>query len=743
MPSLTPIKHSLPPEDVRPVLLFIGTNEDRNYLHLLKEATSGTTCVARIYPSDFQFLNTLLAKEIAATKATGIITTNPALLRKLSEKPKANISDHAGSMYHIGNTPVVILNPLEQFYTVSYGQELARRHISKIIKPESFLAQTKFNWKILESESERRQYFELFKTALLIAVDIETLRDGLAIQMAGYCALFPDGTSQAVVIDTRDLDGIEWAGKFNQLPAPKIFQNGMYDNAYFIRWGIPVHNWLYDTMHMFHCWLAEMPKSLDFITAYMLQDFRYWKDESSSNFFDNAHYNAKDTWATLNCFMALIAEIPDWAKANYLIEFPLVFPCLHVALEGIAVDAAARDAIAQREQKRLDNSLKNLRDSLGEPNFNPSSPAQVKKLMHILGSKELTSSDATSMKKCATKHPLNDFFMKEIIQFREARKLLSSYLDADLLNGRFLYSLNPAGTDTGRMASKDSPFWCGGNIQNMPPEVKGMFCADGDWLLVEIDKSQAEDRCVAVLSGEPALLEIFSSGKDSHSFKGAMFFGVSYDEIRGQEAAKKRGEFQGMSLRDLAKRINHGANYNMGANVLLNTMGMEAVAKTKRLLNLPVKMSPKDCCQHLLDIYSKTFPAVKGRWYKQIINQVVTNKLLTGATGWTRKCFGNPLASKSHLNAYVAHVPQSLSVMIVNKEFFKIWRLQIANPQKFRLKAQIHDSILFQYNPKTPEIVDEINAIMQTTVSVRGSDGKTRDLFIPTDVGKGRKFWGK
>src|SRR5699024_2605042 len=134
-----------------------------------------------------------------------------------------------------------------------------------------------------------------------------------------------------------------------------------------------------------------------------------------------------------------------------------------------------------------------------------------------------------------------------------------------------------------RSASKAHHFWCGFNIQNVKGDgrdgefklasIKDTIVADPGFALAEADYVQAEDRGVAVKSGDPTLLDIFATGKDSHSFKAAMFFGIPYEEIYDEATGKKLNK----PVRELGKRINHGANYNMGAFVLLETMGLKAV----------------------------------------------------------------------------------------------------------------------------------------------------------------------
>ena len=57
--------------------------------------------------------------------------------------------------------------------------------------------------------------------------------------------------------------------------------------------------------------------------------------------------------------------------------------------------------------------------------------------------------------------------------------------------------------------------------------------------------------------------------------------------------------------------------------------------------------------------------------------------------------FGDPKNNKQHLNSAVAHEPQNLSVAVINKEWYRIWRETIYGKLvgRVRIKAQIHDSL--------------------------------------------------
>jgi len=725
-------------------LLYIGEKDDSKFTFTLKDLLAGNPCT--VYCGDVLTKAELLNPAKRAG-VSAILTSNTKLVKLLTGNPKATVDKYAGSLLKEDGLEVLVIPPLEQQLTTSTGKHLMARYISKLLKKDAWFHQTAFTWEIATEETVGA-LLARFSTAKYMAVDIETRKDNLQITCTGYCAVWlgSDGkyTTHSIVLPMDNDFWVAQCSLFNALPVPKIMQNGQYDASYFIRYGIPPTNYIFDTLNLFHCWYSEFPKSLDFISSYCLRDFQYWKDESAeaANQVEYFRYNAKDTWVTANCFLALMLEMPAWARANYLTEFPLIFPCLHAALEGIAIDSKERDRLTVVETAKLDNSLAELRASLGSPKFNPSSPVQVKKLLLVLGvpAKDATSSDAKTLVKASVANPFAAWFLGRIVRYREARKLLSSYLEATLLNGRYMYSLSPSGTDTGRLASRESSFWCGGNIQNTPAEVKSMYVADKGWLMAEVDYSQSEARCVAYLSGDMNLITVVEGSRDYHAVNAEMFFGVPYAEVVEAEAVRKRDKTTTFTIRDLSKRVNHGANYNMGAGVLLDTMGVENVQRAKKLLKLPANWSLKQVCEHLLACYDKAYPQVKSRWYDSIKYSILTTSMLRSALGWTRYCFGKPSNSKQALNSYVAHVPQNLSVSIINKAFMLVWQ-QLALTGRIRLKAQIHDSLLFQYREGDEEVVAIVAKLLEIPTSVTGSDNITRTMLIPNDVKLGLTRW--
>ena len=180
----------------------------------------------------------------------------------------------------------------------------------------------------------------------------------------------------------------------------------------------------------------------------------------------------------------------------------------------------------------------------------------------------------------------------------------------------------------------------------------------------------------------------------------------------------------------------------MGASVLLDTMGPKKVAEARTLLKLPAKWSLTQVCQHLLRTYEQTYPEVKKDWYDDIKRTIKLKKKLTSPLGWTRHFFSDPTLSKPALNSAVAHSPQNLSVQIINSVFYSIWRDSVYGDLrgKLRLKAQIHDSILYCYN--SDNVPSTVSQRMRKAVQVKDCFGVTRTMVIPNDCNSGKVYWG-
>lgn len=667
-----------------------------------------------------------------------IATTRFSLMKKIDPLIDGTASDNYGycvqASPYTGGKDIVFLPPLKSVVTQNEGNFLLARYLRKLSKPESFVKVPPMIWAIADASNVQAAY-DLFQSAKIISTDIETEKELLSITSVSFTAWFGGTKARTIVFPVNSMThefAWPWIEKFNLLKAPKLMQNGQYDAAWFIRFNAPQYNYLFDTYNLMHCIYPELPKDLAFIAGFTCLNFRFWKEEAKRDLYE---YNAKDTHHTLFAFLGLMAELPQYASNNYRMEFPIVFPSLHCGLEGIAVDPEERARLRAIEQSKADMALEELRATIGVDEFNPASSQQVLKLMHALGYKQAEGTDKVAMQKFKEAHPLFGFVADKITDYRKATKAISTYYDMSLCHGRLIYKLDPAGTDSGRLASQASPFWTGTQIQNIPAYCKGMFIPDPGYEMSEVDNSQSESRCTAYISEDLQLIDSVETSPDFHCQNASLFFGIPFDQLFDVSKMKVLRE----DIRTVSKRVNHGANYNMGPDVLVDTMGTAKVFRAGRLLGLPHGWSVRKIAEYLLACFHKAYPNIAGKYYKEAIAEVVKTGMLVGATGWTRRTFLQPMKSKPDLNAVVAHAPQSLSVMLVNKAFFRVWKeLQIkSNSQRIRLKAQIHDSIFFQYPIGGEAVVQDVSALMKIPCVVNG-----RTMVIPNDPKWGASRWG-
>lgn len=795
-------------------LAFLGTQADAPYLPKLKPLLQGHSCFLPSQPLQFLALIVAYCKK---RDIQAVITTDPVILQKLVDKENLSpekivpkINDYAGSIFLHEGIEFLILDPLSHLWSVPYGSFLSRRFISKLISRESWMEPLEFKWCMFE-ESNAAQLYALAETAQLISCDIETKRLHRSIECVGYTLVHWDSAGSnarttSFVIPLTSVFFLSWVRKLNDLPAAKIFQNGKYDNLYFLRYNSPVRNWVWDTAHFMHSWYAELPKDLGFLNAFFLRRVVYWKDlAETADAQEYFRYCALDSWATANVLLSQIHEAPAWAKHNYFLEFPLVFPSLLAEGTGLRRDPD-RHLQARREvDASIARDLSFLRRVLSAPNFNPGSYQQVRKLLQLLTGKAHEESDEVYLKKISFLHPFNDLILGKILSYRGLVKLKGTYLrtDEDMdkkgeggakeFKGQILYSLNPHGTETGRNACRESALWCGFQVQNIPagPVVKSTIRSPEGFFLGECDLEQAESRDTAFISGDPTLIHAVSSGQDFHSFNASAFFGVPYEQIYSDELKKAIRK----DLRTLAKPINHGANYNMGPGVMADSVGLKMVWEIKARLSLPFN-NPLEVTEAALTKFHLTYKTLRGiikfkspkvaqffklpnpnyrffapdTWYAKVTMEIVTSGLLVSRAyhhipfnekkwskveeyiengDWTRKCFGDPENNKSDLNAYVAHPPQSLNARTLNEAFMQVfYDVALPHANDFRLHAQIHDSILFSYREGRDDLPLMVKDRMEIPVSVRAVDGVIRKFTVPAALklgvgGKKAIYWSE
>ncbi len=288
-----------------------------------------------------------------------------------------------------------------------------------------------------------------------------------------------------------------------------------------------------------------------------------------------APYAAEDAEVTLrlhNLLSAKLNQVPSLSTLYRELEIPLVSVLSRIERNGALV---CRDTLAahSRELGERILALESQAHELAGGPFNLSSPKQLGEILFnqlelpVLKKtpKGAPSTAEEVLAELALDYPLPAVLM----EYRSLSKLKSTYTDKlpemiDAKTGRVHTSYHQAVTATGRLSSSDP------NLQNIPirteegRRIRQAFIAAPGNKIVAADYSQIELRIMAHLSQDTGLLGAFSEGLDVHSATAAEVFGLSIDEVSGDQRRKAKainfGLIYGMSAFGLAKQLGLGRN---------------------------------------------------------------------------------------------------------------------------------------------------------------------------------------
>lgn len=349
--------------------------------------------------------------------------------------------------------------------------------------------------------------------------------------------------------------------------------------------------------------------------------------------------------------------------------------------------------------------------------FNPNSPLQLKDVLKSMGIRIPTrrgkeSTDTESLLKIQLKHPDNEL-IPMMMEYSKLATIEENYckmrLDDD---GRFRFSLNIAGTKSGRFNSSETPWGTGRNGQNMPSGRKGVqfkqvFIPDEGKKLIQVDLSQAELRVVAWLADEEQLIELLESGKDVHQYTADQVKRVTGVEVS----------------RPLGKMLNHAANYGMGARKFASACLVQQGIVITELQ-----------AQQLLEARRASFPKIVA-WQKAIEKKIMKDRWLESPHGRRRSFFGRMYADYSTkeinaalVNEALSFIPQATVVDALNEAWYN---LEYLAGDRIDVLQQGHDSILLQCKEnEVPNIIEIINLAFKD-VSFGIGDRQCR---IPWDI---------
>lgn len=327
--------------------------------------------------------------------------------------------------------------------------------------------------------------------------------------------------------------------------------------------------------------------------------------------------------------------------------------------------------------------------------FSPKSPKQLKWMLGEVMGHPVPSTDATTMQTLMDEidsmgdaaDPDAKEFMESILDVRKYSKYLETYVlgirDVLCRDGRVRCTFNLHGTETGRLSSSNP------NMQNIPRNkmIKNLIVATPGTRLLQLDYSQAELRVLAMLSGDPALINIYVSGQDLHDAVCDMMFG--------------EGSHKDKELRNLAKTINFGIAYGRGAGSIATKF----------------KKSMREA-QDIIDKWFAPMPKVKE--YINNRRRMATRGEPCVTIFGRERHFVLTDAELNHIqNEYINTPIQGTASDFTMLSLLNIYDyLQENWAGKARIVSTVHDSIIIEVEDK-PEYLKEIGnkciEIMATT----------------------------
>lgn len=651
-----------------------------------------------------------------------IITTRKDVLSYL-EAGADSVYNYQGSLFKKKGSEVLILSSLRAIpYDTIYQLKL-KQFICKLVRPEIYPPQQPLQYKFHKKYDEHsfNSALEDARNCLAMSVDVETRVMHNGIKLSGYACIMPDLSIRCHIVPIISEETWELMRAMNDTPCPKIMHNGTYDSTYFIRWSAPIRNWCFDTMHMFHSQFHDLPKTLADVTAMYVRESQYWKEgRKVTDEHEKVLYNARDVYYTALSFIGMLMTQPDWVVPQMYYKIRRSHYGTIEGIKGMKVSPELMKPMRDAKGKELDAVLQELRDSVGDQDYNPGSHQQNKRMLTILAQKrtKVNGSDADECEKVAKLDEFCYTYVTLLLKYKELSKIIGTYLDAVLTEtNRLTWSIDVSGTTSDRWASRKAneynkpsvgksgklilpkPKNTGQSIFVFKGEARKPVVPDEGMVLWSCDLPQSESRFTAYLSEDEGLIDAVENSGDFHCANASRFFGVPYEELFDDETRTKLN----VDLRNLSKRVNHGANYNMGAYTLLNTMGIDNVLKAQKLLDLPRNWRPTKVCQHLLDGFESAYPLIKGSktvsvdasWYGSLMREVMRSGKVTTPFGWTKQIFGNPVKNKMDMNNLASVKPQNMSAEYLHRAHCYLWETEYVEGQ-FEIIVPIHDEIVGQ-----------------------------------------------
>lgn len=273
-----------------------------------------------------------------------------------------------------------------------------------------------------------------------------------------------------------------------------------------------------------------------------------------------------------------------------------------------------------------------------------------------------------------------------------------------MLEHRYTSIFDVSGTKSFRLSAKQMFGEIGGNLQNMPEDMRSFMVADEGKLLFQVDQSGAEALIVAYLAERGNYRELFDVGIKPHTY---LALNIFIDKFRGKYP-RDRYQFRkpseliqlpewkdlnkfiskdesNVTEYQLGKRIAHAKSYGMGPITFRKNVLQESQGE--------ILLSTQDC-KHFLTMFEKLFPEII-EWQERLKEQVIKNRVLYNLFGYPREFTGrwNMELEREALS----YIPQSTVGVLTSLVFTDLEHLSHTTEPGLDVLVNVHDAVVGQH----------------------------------------------
>ncbi len=409
-------------------------------------------------------------------------------------------------------------------------------------------------------------------------------------------------------------------------------------------------------------------------------------------------------------------EAADMGSLYRDMELPLSRVLFRMEREGFAVDERILHELQGQCKTRIDALAAEIYEAAGGE-FNILSPKQLGEVLFqtlALPTQRKTksgfSTDADTLEALSDKHPI----VPLVLEYRFLTKLKSTFIDGLLAvrsaaDGRVRTRFNQCVTATGRISSTEP------NLQNIPVrtelgrEIRKAFVASPGCVLVGADYSQIELRLLAHISGDPAMIAAFASGKDIHRITAGEVFNVPFEAVTAE-------------MRSAAKAVNFGIVYGISDFGLARNLG------------IPVREA-----KAYIEMYFARYPGVQAYLTESVRTAKERGYAVTICN--RRRALPELASGNYNTRSFGERVAMNMPIQGAAADIIKLAMVRASDALhseglSAKLILQVHDELIFDTPVSEAETVAKlVRDCMENVVSLSVpllADVKTGDSWYDT-----------